>query len=1089
MRIFYFVSERRGARTGAAALEFGAFFGNILSKFFNLCVAIPFKEMSRRTIGVFTLAALSCVAGFPAIAVAAHLNITVDCNDKTTWDQVGVDPAPVLTGDTITVTYLNCARIVVPPTKDGQDRYIMASFYPYNQGTTIFNAGANTDYTGQTVLNFVAVDIPSTGYTNFTLFSKQYISAESLFGTAGELGFKLKPNPTVTGISSSAANGHYRAGDTIQIAVTFSKAVTTTDATLTLDIGAGRTVAQSGGSGTNTIVFDYVVQAGDTVADLDYISTTALAGTIIDASDSAPAILTLPSPGATDSLGASKDIVIDTTPPVVTDTQMSVSGATGTNGTFKIGDVVTISWDPANGDGDAHLSGTQGGVTVDFTAFGGGSAVAASFVGAKWQATYTIVSPGSLSGENLAVSVTATDAANNSTTEPYTTTAVVDAEAPPTPPAPTFANDGSNTGSTLDAITRDDTPTLTGTGDANSIMVVYVDGTEVGEATVDASGNWSFTFAALDLDEGDNGVTVRNKDGAGNLSSASADFPVTLDTTATTVVVTSDVSALKADETATVTFSFSEQVVDFTADDVQVAGGTLTDLLQDPDDPTKYTATFTPDADFEGVLSATVTADSYTDVAGNDGKAGTTPEVAIDTLAPTVTFTGPTDVVVAPFTLTITFSEVTEGFTLDDLVIGAGTGTLGSFVETVPGKEWTVLVTPVLGQLVTVNIADGSAQDLAGNPSVMAPEYSVMAGSPEYEFDQRRDDIRSLVREEALAQLAASMRASERMMSDARERVIAETMYRQGASDGSDPANGPVPFDVDATVASASDAGGLILATQGAFVGQTGFSDGVNYRLFGNFDVVAASDDRTLAAIDIRLAREQMVNDSLMLGSYIGGDFSQSSIDGSYGFDGSQTGWKLSAGGYFVAKISRGLFLDGFGSVGYGKNDLAISTALQNDHVLDLKSDYATRTWQIGSALTGVFDFDGTEFRPNVMATYGNTDMGTINFDARAYGLFDQVALDAGIVEMGIIRFTPELRFGLNGLAASQSAATFSLMPTLACEYRVGADTRTECGAGGGLRLSGSFWGQRAQLAISLDYERIGSQTRSGGYAALSLRF
>lgn len=148
---------------------------------------------------------------------------------------------------------------------------------------------------------------------------------------------------------------------------------------------------------------------------------------------------------------------------------------------------------------------------------------------------------------------------------------------------------------------------------------------------------------------------------------------------------------------------------------------------------------------------------------------------------------------------------------------------------------------------------------------------------------------------------------------------------------------------------------------------------------------------------------------------------------------------------------------------------------MQNDHVLDLKSDYATRTWQIGSALTGVFDFDGTEFRPNVMATYGNTDMGTISFDARAYGLFDRVALDAGIVEMGIIRFTPELRFGLNGLTASQSAATFSLMPTLACEYRVGADTRTECGAGGGLRLSGSFWDQRAQLAISLDYERIGS--------------
>ena len=59
--------------------------------------------------------------------------------------------------------------------------------------------------------------------------------------------------------------------------------------------------------------FNYTVASGETSSDLDYTSTNALVlngGTIKDAAGNA-VTLTLASPGASNSLGANKAIVID----------------------------------------------------------------------------------------------------------------------------------------------------------------------------------------------------------------------------------------------------------------------------------------------------------------------------------------------------------------------------------------------------------------------------------------------------------------------------------------------------------------------------------------------------------------------------------------------------------------------------------------------------------------------------------------------------------------------------------------------------------------------------------------------------------
>ena len=149
------------------------------------------------------------------------------------------------------------------------------------------------------------------------------------------------PPPGVASVNSSTLNGSYKVGDVASIQVNFSAAVTVTGTPqLTLETGAtDRVVNYASGSGTSTLTFTYTVQAGDVSSDLDYQSTTALAlngGTIKDTATNS-ATLTLPAPGATNSLGSNKALVIDGVVP----TAASVNSST-TNGTYKIGDHLSI---------------------------------------------------------------------------------------------------------------------------------------------------------------------------------------------------------------------------------------------------------------------------------------------------------------------------------------------------------------------------------------------------------------------------------------------------------------------------------------------------------------------------------------------------------------------------------------------------------------------------------------------------------------------------------------------------------------------------------------------------------------------------
>src|SRR5205814_30331 len=179
--------------------------------------------------------------------------------------------------------------------------------------------------------------------------------------------------PTVTSVNSSTANGSYKAGDAISIQVNFSENVTVTGTPqLTLGTAPNEVVNYASGSGTSTLTFTYTVIAGDSSAELDYAATTSLAlnaGTIRDAATN-NATLTLAAPGAANSLGANKALVIDTTAPTVT----SVSSSTA-NGSYKAGDPISIQVnfsEPVNVTGTPQLT-LETGTTDEAVNYASGS--------------------------------------------------------------------------------------------------------------------------------------------------------------------------------------------------------------------------------------------------------------------------------------------------------------------------------------------------------------------------------------------------------------------------------------------------------------------------------------------------------------------------------------------------------------------------------------------------------------------------------------------------------------------------------------------------------------------------------------------
>lgn len=333
--------------------------------------------------------------------------------------------------------------------------------------------------------------------------------------------------PTVVAVSSTKADGAYNIGTSIPITVEFSKTVVVTSGALigiTLETGAtDQRVIYTSGSNSNTLTFNYIVQSGDTAADLGYFDTAALTlggGSIKDLAGN-NAVLALPAQPGAGSLRTNKAIVIDTTgvaAPVISSPSLA----------YIMSNVTTVS---GTAEASATIQVKNGGSNIgSATADGNGD----------WSAT---INP-ALSDGDYALTAIATDAANNVSPSSTTVSFEVDTSAPNAPvivthPFPTF----------------DTTPTLSGTAEADMIVRLYADGVQVGSTTADGSGAWSIT-SSIQV-PGTYSWTSKARDPGARESIASNAISGTIDTSAPSVT---SVSSTTPNGTRSVGYGVTIQV-------------------------------------------------------------------------------------------------------------------------------------------------------------------------------------------------------------------------------------------------------------------------------------------------------------------------------------------------------------------------------------------------------------------------------------------------------------------------------------------------------------------------------------------------
>ena len=311
-------------------------------------------------------------------------------------------------------------------------------------------------------------------------------------------------------------------------------------------------------------------------------------------------------------------------------------------------------------------------------------------------------------------------------------TVTVDLTAPGTPSIGAVIDDvGPGTGPlTNGQTTNDSQPTLTGTGTVGDTISIYSNGALQGTVVVGDTGNWSFTTPALA--QGNNVLTIRETDPAGNQSGPSAGFTIVVDTVSTTPVITNVTDNVGNAATTVVSGTPTNDATPTLtgtaeANSVVTIFDGVTPIATVTADGTGAWS-FTPDtALVEGQHSFTVTA---TDPQGNNSQVSNTWSVTVDLTAPTIPTLDSVNDSVAGGTL----GDLTTGQTTNDNTPTlSGTGAAGSTIHilnngveigtaTVNGTgSWSFTPDPALD--------DGSynirvnASDTAGNVSANSPVF------------------------------------------------------------------------------------------------------------------------------------------------------------------------------------------------------------------------------------------------------------------------------------------------------------------------------------------------------------------------------
>ncbi|WP_338430540.1 Ig-like domain-containing protein [Synechococcus elongatus IITB3] len=487
--------------------------------------------------------------------------------------------------------------------------------------------------------------------------------------------------PTVTIVDDEPGTGNIAGGD-IVYTFTFSEAVT--------GFTANDITVTNGTKGTFTAVSgtQYTLVVTPTAGFEGNVTVDIAAGVAIDAAGN-------PNTAATQSVQP-----VDTKAPVPTitvdavtaDNVINAAEAGGTvaitgsvGGEFNTGDTVTLTINGKTFTGNVDANG-------DFSIDVPGS---------------DLVDDPDLT---IAASVATTDVAGNPGSASDNQTYTVDADVP----VVTIDSISEDSGAAGDFVTNDNTLVFNGTTEANSTVVISLDGVEIGTVTANGAGEWTLDYTGTPLVDGDYQLSVTATNPAGNSATATQDITIDTDVPVPTITVdavTADnvINAAEAGGTVAITGSVGGEFNTGDTVTLTINGKTFTGNV----DANGDFSIDVPGSDLVNDPDLTIAASvATTDAAGNPGSASDNQTYTVDTDVPVPTIT-------------------VDAVTADNVINAAEAGGTVAITGSVGGEFNTgdTVTLTINGKTFTGNVdANGDFSiDVPGSDLVNDPDLTIAA--------------------------------------------------------------------------------------------------------------------------------------------------------------------------------------------------------------------------------------------------------------------------------------------------------------------------------------------------------------------------
>jgi len=518
--------------------------------------------------------------------------------------------------------------------------------------------------------------------------------------------------PTVSSVSVPA-NATYLTGQNLDFTVNASESVTvnTAGGTPQLSLTVGATTRQAtylSGSGTNALLFRYVIQAGDNDTDGIAIGTlSANGGTLRDAASN-NMTLTL------NSVGSTASVLVDATAPTVSSVSVPANATyvTGQNLDFTVNtsESVTVN----TGGGTPQLSLTVGATTRQATYLNGSGTSALMF-------RYT-VQAGDSDTDGIAIGTlsanggTLQDAASNNMTLTLnsvgsTASVLVDATAPTVSSVSVPANATYIAGQNLDFVVNTNKNVTVNTGGGTPQLSLTVGATTRQASYLSGSGSsallFRYTIQAGDSDTDGIAIGTLSANGGTLRDAASNNMTLTLNSVGSTAGVlvnnaptgTADNATTDEDNAVAINVLANDSDSDNSLNAASVSITSAPSHGSTRINTGTGVITFTPDANYNGSDSFTYTVD---DVLGSTS-ANTAVNVSINAVND-----APVAVADVVNTATGTAVNISVGANDTDVDTGDSVDTATISLVTLPVNGSAVVSA---GQVVYTPVANFSGSD------------------------------------------------------------------------------------------------------------------------------------------------------------------------------------------------------------------------------------------------------------------------------------------------------------------------------------------------------------------------------------------